>query len=200
VTVETPESDGRLYRCGATARWLPRILAAALLVSALLAADRLAPRVRLAGWGLFAPAVVLLGGLLALAVVRQGGEVRRTVRFSAGAVLFGEGKRRFELPFERIETLAWEPPFATRRRWVPALSLVDRDGRSWRIPAFIERGEQLIAELLRRSGRNDLAAWSEALRLASRLGRPARAVSIGYLVALVILVLGLVFYLHPGTK
>jgi len=196
VTPETTESAGALYYCGVTARWLPRILAAALLISALLAAERLAPQVRAAGWGLFAPAVVLLGGLLALAVVRQGGEVRRTVRFSAGAVLFREGKRRFELPFDRIESMAWEPPFAVRRNWIPAVSLVDRDGRSWRIPAFIERGDQLIAELVHRSGRNDLAAWSEALRLASRLGRPARAVSIGYLVAATVLGLGLVFYLR----
>jgi hypothetical protein len=190
------EDEGPLWRCGPAARWLPRSLAASILVSALLAADRIAPQIGRSGWSVFGPALVLLGGLLALGIVRQGGEIRRTVTLAGDTVVFRDRSRRFELPLDRVEALSWEPSFAVRRNWIPALALIDRDGSRWRIPAFVADGGRLIAELVQRSGRNDLEAWADALQLERRMSRPGRRLLIGYVSAAAVLAVGLLFYLR----
>ena len=65
------------FRCGRAARWLPRVLAAAVLVAALLAAFRFDPESALEQSKLLRNLVAVLGGGLALWIVKTGAEVSR---------------------------------------------------------------------------------------------------------------------------
>jgi hypothetical protein len=74
------------------------------------------------------------------------------------------------------------------RHWIPALVVVDRAGAWHRIPALLDRGDRLVAELVRRSARADLAAWSDALDLERRMGGVRWRLATGYALAALVLV------------
>lgn len=185
----------RLYRCGTAARWLPRTLAAAILVTAMLGAFRLDP----AGAALLPMVrqfVVFAGALLALGVARKGAEVRIRFGLASNALIVTVGSRNWRLLWPEIQRLDWAAPFAGSLSWLPATVLIDRDGRSWRVPALIDGGDQLLVELLRRAERHDLDSWAEVYHVVPRMARYRLRIRVGYAIALLILVVGVAYYLH----
>lgn len=185
----------RLYRCGVAARWLPRTLAAAVLATAMLSAFRidatgepLLPTVR--------QVVIFAGALLALGVARKGSEVRCTFGVTSDAVSVAVGSRSLGLGLEEIQRLDYAAPFAGSLNWLPAAVLIDRDGRSWRVPALVDEGDQLFVDLLRRAERHDLDSWAEAYHIVPRMGRYRMRIRMGYAVAAAILLVGIGYYLH----
>ena len=189
---ETPETP---FRCSSAARWLPRTLAGAVLLGALISGQKIAVPARAAGMNLVAPAVALVGAILALAIVRKGGEVRLEVAVQSGFLRLGLGERHADLPFDRIESLGWASPFSGSRHWLPAAVAVDREGARWRLPGLLRNGDRLIAELIAASGRSDLQAWSETLGLERQMARSGPRIVIGYTVAAVLTAAAVVFYL-----
>ena len=182
------------FRCGLAARWLPRVLAAAVLVAAVLAAFRFDPHEVLSASKYLRNLVAVLGGVLALWIVRKGGEVRTAFAIGEDELLVRHGAREYSLRLEDLDRLAYETPFAQSRTWLPALVLRDRFGQAWRVPALLSEGDRFIEELLAGTGRNDLRAWSETLRLDEVMARAGRRVLIGYLAAAAVLAAGLVYY------
>jgi len=188
--------DPSFYRCGLAARWLPRALAAAVLVAAVLAAFRFDPHEVLSASKYLRNLVAVLGGVLALWVVRKGGEVRTAFAVGADELLIRHGAREYSLRLEDLDRLAYETPFAQSRTWLPALVLRDRFGQAWRVPAFLNGGDRFLEELVAGTGRNDLRAWAETLRLGEIMGRAGRRVLIGYVASAAILAAGLVYRFH----
>jgi hypothetical protein len=191
---ESASTSGRVYRCGAAARWLPRCLAAAILGGALLASYRFGPKTVQAGWTYAGPLVVIAGAAAGLWILRKGAELRIGLILSEGGLEFVDGGRRTLLRWQEIDSLSYAPPFSSGRYWLPATVLGDRDGRGWRISALMADGESLIGELLRRAGRSDLDAWADALQLERRMARPGLSIVGGYAAASVVLVAALWFY------
>lgn len=184
------------FRCGLAARWLPRVLAAAVLVAAVLAAFRVDPAEVLTASRYLRRGVALFGALAALWIVKKGAEVRTAVGIRGDQLVFRVGARSYELLIRDLERLEYETPFAVTRTWLPALVLRDRFGQPWRVSALISDGGTLIAELLRRTGRSDLATWSETLRLPRKMGQAGVRVAIGYAAAATIVAVGVAYYLH----
>jgi len=194
-----PRSDDpgpdRIYRCSGAARWLPRGLAAAVLVAAMLgafrietSADPLLPHVR--------RFVVLVGAVLAVGIVRKGREVRCTFGLTRDAIVIAAGSRSIRLELEEIQRLDWAGPFGGSLNWMPAALLIDNDGRSWRVPALVERGDELFTELLGRAARHDLEAWADAYHIVARMARYPFRVRVGYVVVAATLVAGVVYYIR----
>jgi len=170
------------YAAGAAARWLPRAVAGALLAATMAGGLRIDPASSaLAPW--IRAFVVLVGALAALAVVRRGSEVRARFAVDADGLVVRVGRHERRLPWRSMTRLEWLPPFAGARTWLPAFAVVDDAGRAWRVPAVVEDGDRLVDELVRRSGRNDLAAWAESQALRDRMARARSRVVIGYAVA-----------------
>ena len=187
-------SGERIHRCSAAARWLPRAFAGAVLVAGMLVAFALDPDATVPLVRPFKRGLVLVSALVALWLVRKGGEVRVGVGAGAEGLVFLAGPRRLDLPYREIAALRYEPPFAvSRSAWIPALALIDRRGTSWRIPALIERGERLVTALIDLSGREDLAAWADALDIERRMSRSGRRVAVGYGAAALIVVAAAIF-------
>jgi len=187
-------SGERIHRCSAAARWLPRAFAGAVLVAGMLVAFALDPDATVPLVRPFKRGLVLVSALVALWLVRKGGEVRVGVGAGAEGLVFLAGPRRLDLPYREIAALRYEPPFAvSRSAWIPALALIDRQGTSWRIPALIERGERLVTALIDLSGREDLAAWADALDIERRMSRSGTRVAAGYGAAALIVVAAAIF-------
>ena len=75
-------------------------------------------------------------------------------------------------------------------------AIVDRHGARWRLPALLRDGDRLIDELVRRTGRHDLAVWAETLHLRRRMGRATIVTAAGYCAGLAFLVASAIFYLR----
>lgn len=179
-----PSDASRTWRCGVAARWLPRALGGAALALGTAVALSIAPEAA----GPFARrarlALALAGAGVALWLVRKGAEVRRSVRLEGHGVVLEQPGASAELAFADIENLRYEPPFAaSRAAWLPALVLVDGQGRRWRIPALVERGEELVERLVEAAGRADLAAWATALELGRRMARVRLRLAVGYAIS-----------------
>jgi len=187
--------DALRFRCGPLARWLPRILAGAVLVAALLAVQRIERR---GSVGLQAPLLIAVAGaILALWVVRQGSEVHIEIEVDDEGLTFQRGVHRSELPFTAIESLTWAPSFSLTRTWVPGCVLLDDAGRHWRLSALLRQGDHLVAEIVRRAQREDLATWAGERALERHMGRRTVFVALGYAGAAAILVVALAFYWRP---
>lgn len=193
MTAGSPVEPVATYRSGVAARWLPRILAAAILAAAMLAGLRLEER----GYGrALRTSVVLVGALTALLVVRRAGDVRVVFELGPQSLSLVRGAHRATLDLDRIERLRYDAPFVASRHWVPAAVIVDRDGRDWRLPATLEGGDRLVRDLVGRIDRDDLRAWGDALGLERRMGRTRRVLIVGYGLAALVLLAALVFYLR----
>ena len=193
MTAGSPVEPVATYRSGVAARWLPRILAAAILAAAMLAGLRLEER----GYGrALRTSVVLVGALTALLVVRRAGDVRVVFELGPQSLSLVRGAHRATLDLDRIERLRYDAPFVASRHWVPAAVVVDRDGRDWRLPATLEGGDRLVRDLVGRIDRDDLRAWGDALGLERRMGRTRRVLIVGYGLAALVLLAALVFYLR----
>jgi hypothetical protein len=191
----TEIAPDRLFACSAAARWLPRALAGAVLAAAMFAAFR----IEAAGEPLLPMVrrfIVVAGALFALGVARKGSEVRCRFGLTADALVVQVGSREYRLELARVQRLDYAGPFAGSLSWLPATVLIDRYGGSWRIPALVHEGDDLLAELLRRAGRHDLDSWAEAYRVISRMGRYRFRVRLGYGVAASIFLVGVGYYFH----
>jgi len=185
----------RMYGCGTAARWLPRILAAAVLVTAMCAA------LRIDGTGdsllsIVRRSVVVAGALLALGVARKGSEVRCKFSLTEDALTVVAGSRHSRLDLADIHRLDYAAPFSGSLSWLPAAVLVDKDGRNWRVPAVVHDGDGLFTELLRNADRHDLDSWAEVYRIVPRMGRYTFRIRVGYGVATAIALVGVGYYFH----
>jgi len=140
--------------------------------------------------------VVFVGALLALGVARKGSEVRCRFSLTGDALTVAVGSRSLDIGLAEIQRLDYAAPFAGSLGWLPAAVLIDRDGRSWRVPALVDEGDHLFVELLRRAQRHDLDSWAEVCRIVPRMGRYRLRVRTGYAVAGAILLVGVAYYLH----
>ena len=192
---DTPKTRDA-YRCGAAARWLPRALAGSLLAAALVATMRVDPEVVISGSRGFRTAVVILAAVLALWILRRGGEVRLRIEVNARDLVFEFGAQSSTLRLADVETLRYDAPFGVSRSWLPATVLIDRAGREWRLPSLLDDGDRLVEKILQRSGKQNLEAWAHAMRIRSRMSRGAIRVRLGYATAAAILGAGWLYYLH----
>lgn len=178
----------RSYRCSAAGVWLPRTLAAATLVAAMLISTRIDSGV-IGSAGYARGAIVALAGFLGLIIIRTGAWAGAIYRIHDDRleVCFSAKDRR-ELPFEQINSLTYDVSFARRRQWLPAMILVDRFGVAWRVPSLLDRGDQFVRDLLELCGRDDLASFASAHRLEARMAGHRKRILFGYAVAGVIVV------------
>jgi len=182
------------YSAGAAARWLPRALAAAVLLASLLAAERFDLPRELNFTRPLRYSLMLVGGLLSLWFVRTGGELRVRISLGDRGIRFAHGTSATFLGYDEIHRLSYAVPFAHRRQWIPAVVLIDESGRGWRLPALLTRGDQLLDDLIRKSDREDLLAWADSLGLMRRLGRAPILTAIGYLMAVGLICAAALFY------
>jgi len=187
-----------VYRCAPAARWLPRILAASVFVGATILSTRIYAGVAGSGWSHSRTLVVLFGAAFALGIVRSGGMVHAKFSLSADALRLGVGKHERELPFEQIVSMTYESPFVKPREWLPALVLVDRFDKRWRVPALLMDGERFVEDLTNAADRDDLRSFVTAHNLCARMERLRWRLVCGYTVALVLIVVPAVLSL-TGT-
>ncbi len=181
----------RSFRCGLAARSLPWAAATTIALSALTAVTRLdGVASSVPGWGAFRVLLVLVAAGIALLIVRQGAGLAWVVTIESDGLRFSRGARRRTLAWDAIESVAWQPFGASRRSIVPGTLLVTDAGPGERLSALLDDGSQLVRELVRRSARDDLAAWSDALRLESRMGGARWRTVVGY-AALVVWIVAL---------
>lgn len=190
------EGEVETFRCGPAARWLPRVLGATLLATLTLAAYRMDPHGLLPGSAWLRRSVVLAGGLVALWIVRKGGETRIATGIGEEGLLLSCGPRSRTLPYDRISRLGYAAPFAATRNWLPAMLLWDRDRNCWRILSLLQGGDRMLRTLLEKAGREDLAIWAETLKLEQRMAASGRRIMIGYMVSGLVLAAGLLYYFH----
>ncbi len=171
------------YACPAAARRLSWVLAAALVAASAILAARIDPAGRLPNSavmkGLLVAAAAVLGARIALSL----SELRLTARVRERDVLLELRGRMAALAWEDIERVDWDPPFRHYSRWSPALVLVDRRGRRFRIPALVTGGDRLVADLLEAAGRSDLSNQAAAQSLAKRMARSRRWTAAAYAAA-----------------
>ena len=189
-------ADGAVYACGRAARLSPRTLVAAVIVAVFLVTSRFqnAPgligstRIRLALW--------IGAAVFALWALSKGAELRLRVGVSDEGLSFTYGARPAILRFADIETLRFAPPFFARKSWLAATVLLDTKGQAWRLPVALEAGDRLVADLVRRSGREDLATWVEVLQVEDRMRRGRVHTVAVYATAAAFLIASVTFYLH----
>jgi hypothetical protein len=140
--------------------------------------------------------VVIAGAIVGLGVARKGSEVRCRFGLAGQSLVIRVGSRELRLELGQIERLDYDLPFGGSLSWLPATVLVDRGGRSWRIPALVEGGDQLITDLLQRADRHDLYSWADVYHIVARMGRARQWVRAGYAVAAAVLLAGIAYYVH----
>jgi len=172
------------------------VLGAAVLIAAMLVALRLETPARVPTAEMFRRGLVMAAALVALWIVRRGGEMRRTVEVGERGLSFAGGAQPVELRYDEIETLRYVAPFGASRDWLPALALHDRAGRVFRVPAFVERGERLVERILECADRDDLRAWADAQKLGPRMGATRRRLVAGYALCGSVVVAAAVYYLY----
>jgi len=192
VTSATDSGASRVYLCGIGARWLPRVLGGAVLGAGLLAVARIGAQSTVPGARSFRGVLVVFVAIVALWIVRKGSEVRLRVRVDRDGLSFEHRGRSAGLAYADIDAVRYEAPFGASRAWLPAAILSDRREREWRLCALIDAGDRLLAEVVERSGRDDLAAWVEAQRIVEKMSRSAMRVRVGYALAAAITLAGVV--------
>lgn len=184
------------YGCSGAVLWLPRVLAAAVVVASMLAAFRLEMS---QGASLAKPiqgGVIVVGAFIGLWILRAGSEVRLRMHFDGPRLFFSLGRQSAAVELDAIVRLAREAPFGASRRLLPAAVLIEQNGRPWRLPVVLDHGAELIDDLLERSGRSDLAAWAEILELKQHMQRKQTVIVVGYSVALLVVLAGWLFYVR----
>ena len=131
-------ADVRLRRCPDWVRWLPRVLGGALLAAALIVIMSLESGPSLLGRS--KAVLMVMAGAVALWVVRAGSDVRLEAGLVDDALRIGARGRYLEVPLGDIEALDYAPPFVNARNWPPALVVVDRHDRRFRVPAALRDG------------------------------------------------------------
>lgn len=178
-------------RCGVAARWMPRVLGAALLAAAAIVNGRLEPSAALSG--MVKGVLVVAAAAAALWIVRAGSEARMEIGVEQDRIRLGARGRYVELALRDVEAVDYDPPFSSARRWLPALVLIDRRDRRWRIPASVEDGKSMIDEIVDRSGHDRVRAWADARRVDRRMARSRWFTVAGYGAAAGLVVAATVF-------
>ncbi len=181
--------EREIHRSPCAAVWMPRVLAAAVLAAGTSAVLQEPGRLGIAG-GLRALVWIAAAGT-AVWIWRGGRDARAGVTLRRDCLVFGGGARRLELPAADLEGVDLEPAFASLGRWFPAVILVDRFGRRWRLPVTLERAEELVERFIEAAGRDDVRAWYGARAVARRLRRQRWIVPLGYVCAAGLIVAGL---------
>jgi len=187
-------NEASRYASGLAARWLPRVLAGAVLTASMVLAMHYESTVNGDFVRLLRAVIMSMGGMAALWIVRSGGEVRRVVVLDSQQLRFGTGPEAPVLSYAAIDRLTFQIPFAGSWRWLPAVTLLDDQARSWRLPCTLENGAALIENLVRLSGRSDLESWADTLTLSGRMSHPGLIVASGYLLAGGILTGSILYY------
>jgi len=184
------------YGCSGAALWLPRVLAAAVIVASMLGAFRL----ELSPGASFSKpiqgGVIVVGAFLGLWILRAGSEVRIRMHLDGPRLFFSSGRQSAALEVDSIVRLGYEAPLGASRRLFPAAVLIEKNGRPWRLPVLLDRGAALIDDLLERSGRSDLVSWAESLRLRQRMERRRTVLVVGYSLSGLIVAAGWLFYVR----
>ncbi len=162
-------SEPHVFRCTAAARWLPRTLAAAVLVSAVILSTRIYSGVAGTHWSHSRTLVVVVGAAFALAIVRSGGIVRAEFSLAAESLRLRIGRHERELPYEQVVSMIYETPFVNPREWLPSLVLIDRFGKRWRVPSFLADGERFVTDLTEAAARDDLRSFASAHDLSAKM-------------------------------
>ncbi len=127
---EAPPSSeaarGPRYRCPPSARWLPRVLGAAVLAATLVAAYAVDPRGALPRSAMLRGLLAVVGAGLALWIVRKGAEVRTQVVLGREGVEFRSGRGRAALAYADIGALDRAPSFGP---WRPSHEPLGRRAR-----------------------------------------------------------------------
>ena len=181
------------HRCSRGGIWMPRLLAGAVTAAAVIASRSLDPDQLFSSSQVYRGLVIVLGGITALWILKDGGIVRWSVQAGDQGLVFRAGRKENVLHYRDIVHIDYHLPFSAGRHWLPALVLEDRLGTHWRIPSFIRDGGSLVGELLERADRNELNAWSDARRIPQRMGRGWGSLRLWYGVAGLVLVWGLLF-------
>jgi hypothetical protein len=163
-----------------------------VLVAGLLAVARIGAQSTVSGARSFRGLLVVLAAIVALWIVRKGGEVRLRVRADRKGLSFEHRGKSAGLAYADIDAVRYEAPFGAGRVWLPAVILSDRRGREWRLCALLAGGDRLLAEVVERSGRDDLAAWVEAQRIVEKMSRSVMRVRVGYALAAAVTAAGVV--------
>ena len=181
------------HRCTGGGIWMPRLLAGAVLVAAVIASRTMDPDELFASSQVYRWLVIVLGGIIALWILKDGGIVRWSVQASESGLVFRAGRKENVLEYRDIVHIDYHLPFSSGRHWVPAMVLQDRLGTDWRVPSFIQDGGDLVVELLKQADRSELDAWADARRIRKRMGRGLGSLWAWYLVAGLVLGFGLLF-------
>ena len=180
-------SDPHVFRCTAAARWLPRALAAAVLVSAMILSTRIYTGVAGTDGSHARTLVVVVGAIFALAIVRSGAMVRAEFSLTAKALRLRIGRHERELPYEQVVSMIYETPFVKPREWLPALVLIDRFGKRWRVPSFLADGERFVTDLTEAAARDDLRSFASARDLSAKMAATRGRLVWGYSFALALI-------------
>lgn len=187
--------EGRTYRCSAAARWLPRVLAGAVLAAAMIASwprpDAVPPPPRL-----LQPLVVVLGAAFALWVVRKGSVLRREIDLGVDGLTFRIGRHERVLDYVDVRRIDGRGPFEGVLHWVPAVVLIDVFEKAWDVPVALEDGPAFLDDLLDAAGDDELQAWAEARGLRGRMERAGWFVPSGYVAAAVLVAGAVGMYLR----
>jgi hypothetical protein len=171
------------FLCSALARRLPLILVAAMVAAAAILAARIDPAGRVPNSGVMKGLLVAAAAVLGVRIFLSLSELRLSARLRGGDLLLELRGRMASLSWDDILRLDWDPAFRHYGRWPPALVLIDRRAQRFRLPALIAGGDRLVADLLARSGRADLAAWAGAHRIEARMARARWWTAAGYVAA-----------------
>ena len=184
------------YRCGAAARWLPRVAAAAVLLAFLLVSFRFQAWESNPGGSPLRVFMVVIGAAIGLWILRSGAEVRLKVDLEDERVRLSYGTVSSTVALDKVDRFEFDHPMTASRRLLPAAVLLDEKGTAWRLPVVLESGADLIDAIVERSGREDLAAWADSLPLRQRMNRAGLVTAVGYGAAAAVVASGVWFYLR----
>ncbi len=179
------------FRCAASVIWVRRVLCVAVIVAAIIAALRADPGGHVPNGALVKGLIIAIGVTVALRIFLSTSEVSLAVTLRRADLLFERRKRIVALRIEDISALDFDPPFRRGAGWLPALVVIDRNRKRFRVPASIRSGDRLVLHLVERAGRPDLAADAEAEGLARRMERAGVIAAVGYAMAVLVLVAAL---------
>ncbi len=151
------------------------------------------------GWSHTRTLVVVVGAALALGIVRSGGMVRAEFSLASESLRLRIGRHERVLPYEQVVSMIYETPFVKPREWLPALVLIDRFGKRWRIPSLLADGERFVTDLIAAAARDDLRSLASAHDLAAKMAGTRGRILSGYAVAVALIVAVLLFLaIEPG--
>jgi len=181
------------FECGVAARWLPRVLAGAVLASGMIAASTIDPEGLVSWSGRVRVAMWVVSAALALAIVRGGAVLKRFAELGEENLRIGVRAHAQSLPYVEITDVRLVGPFAGGRSWAPTIAIYDRAGRGWSVPAPLRNGEMFVDHLLSNVGDEQVRAGAEARGVRAGLAWARGAVCAGYVLAGAVLLIAVLW-------